>query len=119
MPNATDEVDSTGISAPKVAPTDDISAWRDVMARAQKAQESEDWTAAQMAWLEAIRLRPDDARAHANLATLLWRQGKGGDALPHIERAMELDDRYKKQFAPLHQMLMRARKSPQSKPPGQ
>ena len=119
IPNGNNDVESKGISAPEAAPTDNVSIWNDVTARARKAQESEDWSAAQAAWREAIRLRPDDARSHANLATLLWRQGKGEEALPHIERAMQLDDRYKKQFAPLHQMLTRARKSPQSGPPSQ
>ena len=83
------------------------SGWTEITERALRAQEAQNWAAAQAAWLEAIRLRPDDARAHANLATLLWRQGEGAAALPHIEKAMELDERYKKQFAPLYQMLSR------------
>ena len=43
---------------------------------------------------EALRLRPDYAKAHNNLAVLYARQGRLDAARQHWERALQLDPHY-------------------------
>jgi tetratricopeptide (TPR) repeat protein len=40
---------------------------------------------------EAVRLGPDDAQAHLNLGSALWRQGKADEAIAEIREAARLD----------------------------
>src|SRR5262249_44841247 len=46
---------------------------------------------AKAAYLEALRLEPDLAQAHAHLGLTMLREGQPGDALPWLKRAAELD----------------------------
>jgi len=56
---------------------------------AQKRQ----YTAAVPAWREALRLSPDDARAHNNLGLALAETGKIDEAIAEYRRSLQLDDR--------------------------
>jgi Flp pilus assembly protein TadD len=37
---------------------------------------------------EALRLKPDDARAHKNLGITLYEQGRFDEAIPHFEASL-------------------------------
>ena len=41
-------------------------------------------------WKEALRINPDHAEAHANLAVALEQAGKLEDAVAHYERALQI-----------------------------
>jgi Flp pilus assembly protein TadD len=42
------------------------------------------------AFVKALELRPDDARAHARLGKAMWLGGKASDAIAHLQRAVTL-----------------------------
>jgi len=50
-----------------------------------------DWEGAEKAFLQALRLNPNDAGAHYVYAHLLCIMGRTEEALPHSELALELD----------------------------
>ncbi len=45
-------------------------------------------------WLATIAARPDNARAHSNAGTLLFRQGRLAEAFPHFADAVRLQPNY-------------------------
>jgi tetratricopeptide (TPR) repeat protein len=45
-------------------------------------------------WLATIAARPDNARAHSNAGTLLFRQGRLAEAFPHFSDAVRLQPNY-------------------------
>jgi len=47
---------------------------------------SGDADGAARSWTRALQLSPDDPDALFNLGTLLWRQGRQGQARPYLER---------------------------------
>ena len=53
---------------------------------------------------EAVRLRPDYARAHNSLGTLLYRQGRRDEAIAHFAEAVRL----RPDFAEAHANLRAA-----------
>jgi len=50
-----------------------------------------DWEGAEKEFLQSFRLNPNDSGAHASYSHLLCIMGRKEEALPHIERAIELD----------------------------
>jgi tetratricopeptide (TPR) repeat protein len=66
---------------------DDVSLWRAGMA----FLEAGDSTAAFLKFLEALRLNPDNAKAHISLGNILESRGRTDEALEHYTRASELD----------------------------
>lgn len=45
-------------------------------------------------WGSALRVNPDNARAHSNIGPALVASGKGDEAVKHYQRALELDPDY-------------------------
>ncbi|HXG09944.1 MAG TPA: tetratricopeptide repeat protein, partial [Gemmataceae bacterium] len=49
------------------------------------------WRNSLTLWEHAIRVDPDNPRAHANLGSLLFDQGRVDEAVEHLERSVQLD----------------------------
>jgi serine/threonine-protein kinase len=79
---------------PKVA----AAGWIDV---AKAAVAAEQPTAAILAYRKALEAEPDNVKAHHGLATVAMGQKDYLMAKEHLQRAMELDERYKKQLTPI------------------
>lgn len=59
-------------------------------------------------WGNTVAVRPDNARAHNNLGSALWRQGKAEEAAQHFERALELKPIYADAYSNLGNVRLRA-----------
>ncbi len=73
--------------------SDDASAWA---ALGAAHFEVENWTEAQKAAREVVRLRPDSAREWCNLGTILRKLGNVQEANEAQEQALELDPSYRR-----------------------
>jgi tetratricopeptide (TPR) repeat protein len=67
-----------------------FEAWQTL---ARVAEQQQDWPAAEEAYEEALRLRPDDPTATYRLGALWLEMGRPDLALPQLERALELAPR--------------------------
>jgi len=62
--------------------------------RAWNLGEKGETEAAVAEWRKALQLSPDDAKAHNNLGTVLWRRGELDEAVTHYVKALELKPNY-------------------------
>jgi tetratricopeptide (TPR) repeat protein len=57
-------------------------------------ERNKDYRTSLAIWQDTLAKRPDNPRAHSNLGVVLAEMGRGQEAIPHYERALQLNPHY-------------------------
>ena len=77
--------------APAAAGAQSQSRFHQLVEAARAAEQAKDYARAEQVYREIVRLRPGDPVANQNLGLALYLQGRYADAIPHLERALDLN----------------------------
>jgi tetratricopeptide (TPR) repeat protein len=69
---------------------DNVVSARQLSLRGIDAMQHEQWDEAEKLFQRAIETCPADERAHCRYAETLWRRGSAGEAIAHMEKAVQL-----------------------------